>query len=104
MDMKISQAFLGMAAPARRSLATLVQDWPGLVELARVAREEGPSEILNQIAGVTGVGPVAALALAHFFHEPHNLQRQACAAVVLNTVSVQQVCNGFAKSNVAANF
>lgn len=74
MDMKISQAFPGMAAPARRSLATMVDDWSGLIELARVAREEGPSEILNQIAGVTGVGPVAALALAHFFHEPHNLE------------------------------
>jgi len=74
MDMKISQAFPGMAAPARRSLATMTDNWSGLVELARVAREEGPSEILNQIAGVTGVGPVAALALAHFFHEPHNLE------------------------------
>lgn len=73
MDMKISQAFPGMAAPARRSLATMTSDWSGLVELARVAREDGPSEILNQIAGVTGVGPVAAEALAHFFHEPHNL-------------------------------
>lgn len=74
MDMKISQAFPGMAAPARRSLASMVRDWSGLVELARVAREDGPSEILNQIAGVTGVGPVAAEALAHFFHEPHNVQ------------------------------
>ncbi|QCQ98726.1 NAD-dependent DNA ligase LigA [Brevundimonas sp. SGAir0440] len=74
MDMKISQAFPGMAAPARRSLATMANDWSGLVELARVAREDGPSEILNQIAGVTGVGPVAAEALAHFFHEPHNLR------------------------------
>ncbi len=74
MDMKISQAFPGMAAPARRSLATMTEDWSGLVELARVAREDGPSEILNQIAGVTGVGPVAAEALAHFFHEPHNLR------------------------------
>ncbi len=73
MDMKISQAFPGMATPARRSLATMVHDWSGLVELARVAREDGPSEIMNQIAGVTGVGPVAAEALAHFFHEPHNL-------------------------------
>lgn len=74
LDVKIAQAFPGMAAPARRSLANLADDWSGLVELARVAREDGPSEILNQIAGVTGVGPVAAEALAHFFHEPHNLQ------------------------------
>jgi DNA ligase (NAD+) len=74
LDMKISQAFPGMAAPARRSLATMTDDWSGLVDLARIAREEGPSEMLNQISAVTGVGPVAAEALAHFFHEPHNLQ------------------------------
>ena len=86
MDMKISQAFPGMAAPARRSLATMTGDWSGLVELARVAREEGPSEILNQIAGVTGVGPVAALALAHFFHEPHNLQVVAALEAELTQI------------------
>lgn len=86
MDMKISQAFPGMAAPARRSLATMTDDWSGLVELARVAREEGPSEILNQIAGVTGVGPVAALALAHFFHEPHNLQVVAALEAELTEI------------------
>ena len=86
MDMKISQAFPGMAAPARRSLATMTDDWSGLVELARVAREEGPSEMLNQIAGVTGVGPVAALALAHFFHEPHNLEVVAALEAELTEI------------------
>ena len=86
MDMKISQAFPGMAAPARRSLATMTDDWSGLVELARVAREEGPSEILNQIDGVTGVGPVAALALAHFFHEPHNLKVVAALEAELTQI------------------
>ena len=86
MEMKISHAFPGMAAPARRSLATMTEDWSGLVELARVAREEGPSEILNQIAGVTGVGPVAALALAHFFHEPHNLQVVAALEAELTEI------------------
>ncbi len=72
MDMKISQAFPGLAAPARRGLASLADDWAGLRRLAEAARQ-GPSEMLNQIAGVSGVGPVAAEALAHFFHEPHNL-------------------------------
>lgn len=86
MDMKIGQAFPGMAAPARRSLATMADDWSGLVELARVAREEGPSEMLNQIAGVTGVGPVAAEALAHFFHEPHNLQVVAALEAELTEI------------------
>nr|WP_314526766.1 NAD-dependent DNA ligase LigA [uncultured Brevundimonas sp.] len=74
MDQKIALAFPGMAAPARRSLAAMTNDWAGLVHLAGIARNEGPSEMLNQISAVTGVGPVAALALAHFFHEPHNLE------------------------------
>ena len=73
LDQKIALAFPGMAAPARRSLGELAGDWSGVVRWAAVAREQGPSEMLNQIAGISGVGPVAAEALAHFFHEPHNL-------------------------------
>ncbi|RZJ18197.1 MAG: NAD-dependent DNA ligase LigA [Brevundimonas sp.] len=73
LDQKIALAFPGMAAPARRSLGELAGDWIGVVRWVAVAREQGPSDILNQIAGVSGVGPVAAEALAHFFHEPHNL-------------------------------
>ena len=72
MDQKIALAFPGLAAPARRGLATLADDWAGLVRLAAVARNEGPSEGLGQIAGVSGVGPVAARALALFFRETHN--------------------------------
>ncbi|NJC42507.1 DNA ligase (NAD+) [Brevundimonas alba] len=72
LDQKIALAFPGLAAPARRGLATLADDWAGLVRLAEVARSEGPSEGLGQIAGVSGVGPVAARALALFFRETHN--------------------------------
>ena len=72
IDQKIALAFPGLAAPARRGLATLADSWAELVELARVAREDGPSDSLGQIAGVAGVGPVAARALALFFKEPHN--------------------------------
>jgi len=72
LDQKIALAFPGLAAPARRGLASLADDWAGLVRLAAVARDEGPSEGLGQIAGVSGVGPVAARALALFFRETHN--------------------------------
>lgn len=72
LDQKIALAFPGLPAPARRGLATLADDWAGLVRLASVARHEGPSEGLGQIAGVSGVGPVAARALALFFRETHN--------------------------------
>ena len=71
LDQKIALAFPGVAAPARRAIASLVQDWSDIRQLARDARE-GPGDALLQIAGVGGVGPVAARALAEFFHEPHN--------------------------------
>lgn len=72
IDQKIALAFPGLAAPARRGLASLADDWAGLVRLAEVARNEGPSDSLGQIAAVSGVGPVAARALALFFRETHN--------------------------------
>ena len=72
MEQKVALAFPALAAPARRSLALLANSWSDLVEISRVAREEGPSDSLGQIAGVSGVGPVAARALALFFLEPHN--------------------------------
>ncbi len=72
LDQKIALAFPGLAAPARRGLAALASEWAGIVELTRVAREDGPHPTLNRIAGVAGVGPVAARAIAEFFHEPHN--------------------------------
>ncbi len=72
MDQKIALAFPTLATPARRSLAAVAVTWADLVELARIAREDGPSDALGQIAGVSGVGPVAARALALFFTEPHN--------------------------------
>ncbi len=72
LDQKLALAFPGVAAPARRALALLAADWPAIVRLAQIAREEGPSATLGEIAGIAGVGPVAARALAQFFHEPHN--------------------------------
>ncbi len=72
IDQKLALAFPGVAAPARRGLAGLASDWPAIVELARIAREDGPAATLGEIAGIAGVGPVAARAIAEFFHEPHN--------------------------------
>ena len=72
LDQKLALAFPGVATPARRALALLAPDWPAIIRLAQVARDEGPSMTLGEIAGIAGVGPVAARALAQFFHEPHN--------------------------------
>lgn len=72
IDQKLSLAFPGVPAPARRALALFANDWPAIRRLAEIARREGPSESLGEIAGIAGVGPVAARAVAEFFHEPHN--------------------------------
>ncbi len=86
IDQKLAIAFPGVAAPARRALAPLVSDWQGIVELARIAREDGPSMTLGEIAGIAGVGPVAARALADFFHEPHN--RDVVTALVTELAEI----------------
>lgn len=72
IDQKLSLAFPGVAAPARRALAELAPDWPAIARLADIARAEGPSPMLSEIGSIAGVGPVAARAIAEFFHEPHN--------------------------------
>ncbi|NBB52776.1 NAD-dependent DNA ligase LigA [Rhizobium sp. CRIBSB] len=72
IDQKLALAFPGVSAPARRALGQLAPDWAGVVALARIVREQGPSATLGEISGIAGVGPVAARALAQFFHEPHN--------------------------------
>jgi DNA ligase (NAD+) len=87
VDQKLALAFPGVAAPARRALVPLAPDWPAIVELSRIAREDGPSETLGEIAGISGVGPVAARAVAEFFHEPHN--RAVVDALVAELTQVE---------------
>ena len=87
IDQKLALAFPGVATPARRALAALVEDWTGVLRLARIARAEGPSATLGQIAGIGGVGPVAARAIAQFFHEAHN--RQVVDALIAELTRVE---------------
>ena len=87
LDQKLALAFPGVAAPARRALSGLTTDWASIAELARVAREEGPSMTLGEIAGIAGVGPVAARAVAEFFHEPHN--REVVDALVAQLTTIE---------------
>lgn len=86
LDQKIALAFPGLAAPARRALAAVAPGWSDIARLAHVARTEGPSLTLGEIAGISGVGPVAARALADFFHEPHNRTVVAALIAELETV------------------
>jgi DNA ligase (NAD+) len=87
IDQKLSLAFPGIAAPARRALALLANDWAGIRRLTETARDEGPSETLGEISGVSGVGPVAARAVAEFFHESHN--RAVVEALVAELTTIE---------------
>ena len=87
IDQKLSLAFPGVAAPARRALSLLADDWAGVRRLAEIARNEGPSETLGEISGVSGVGPVAARAVAEFFHEYHN--RAVVEALVAELTTIE---------------
>lgn len=42
---------------------------------------------MNAIAAVSGVGPVAASALAHFFREPHNREAVEALEAQLTTIT-----------------
>jgi DNA ligase (NAD+) len=99
IDQKLALAFPGVAAPARRALALLAPDWPAVLELARTAREDGPSETLGQIAGIAGVGPVAARAVAEFFHETHN--RAVVDALIAELTTVEDAEKPKTDSSVA---
>jgi DNA ligase (NAD+) len=86
IEQKLALAFPTVAGPARRALVPLAADWAGILELARIAREDGPSITLGEIAGISGVGPVAARAVADFFHEPHNQTVVTALLAELTTV------------------
>ncbi|CAN5407363.1 NAD-dependent DNA ligase LigA [soil metagenome] len=87
IEQKLALAFPGVATPARRALTDLAGTWPDILRLARIAREDGPSETLGQIAGIAGVGPVAARAIADFFHEAHN--RAVVDALVTELTTIE---------------
>ena len=87
LDINLKQVFAGMSTPARRGLSEKALDWAGVVRLARIARDEGPSLTFSEIAGISGVGPAATTALAHFFHEPHNLEVVAALEAELTQIT-----------------
>ncbi|RZJ94050.1 MAG: NAD-dependent DNA ligase LigA, partial [Brevundimonas sp.] len=99
LDQKLALAFPGVAAPARRALAEVAPDWPAIRRLSKIARDEGPSAMLNEIGGIAGVGPVAARALAQFFHEPHN--RAVVDALIEQLTTVEDAERPQADSTVS---
>lgn len=54
------------------TLAQTFGEWRAIAEIVRAAAKERPGEGLFALAGIDGVGPVAAERIADFFAEEHN--------------------------------
>lgn len=57
---------------AREALERRFGDWPTFEAAALAAAAQRPGEAFAELAGVDGVGPVAARMIAEFFGEDHN--------------------------------
>ncbi|WP_339928275.1 NAD-dependent DNA ligase LigA [uncultured Brevundimonas sp.] len=69
---KIGHAIPKLPNKVRTALSDHYGSWQAFVGTAKEAASSAPSEKFLELAAITGVGEVAAEALAHFFHEPQN--------------------------------
>lgn len=73
LEERLRLALPRLNATARRVLAERFGDWASFCEAAQEAWGARPQEAFLELAGVDGVGPVAAGMIAEFFSEAHNL-------------------------------
>ena len=85
---KMAQAKLPKSL--RDALSPIVDDWAGLVALARAAAAARPNAAHAELSGVGGVGPVAADSLAAFYGEPHACARADDLAAQLNILPAER--------------
>lgn len=69
---KIGRAIPKLSNKVRKALADHYGSWQAFAAMAKAAASGAPGENFLELAGINGVGEVAAEALAHFFHEPQN--------------------------------
>jgi DNA ligase (NAD+) len=69
---KIGRAIPKLPNKVRSALAQHYGTWQAFAAVAKEAACGAPSGDFLELAGINGVGEVAAEALAHFFHEPQN--------------------------------
>ena len=69
---KIGRAIPRLPNKVRTALAQHSGTWQAFAAMAEDAASGTPSGDFLELAGINGVGEVAAEALAHFFHEPQN--------------------------------
>lgn len=69
---KIGRAIPKLPTKVRKAVADHYGSWQVFAGAAKLAADGAPGEDFLELSGLNGVGEVAALALAHFFHEPQN--------------------------------
>ena len=87
---KIGRAAAKLPTKVRAVLADHFGSWSAFADTARAAADQTPGEAFLDLAGVKGVGEVAALALIDFFHEPRNRATVADLASELEILEVER--------------
>ena len=87
---KIGHAAGKLPSKVRTVLAEHFGSWAAFVETAQAAAGQAPGEAFLELAGVKGVGEVAALALIDFFHEPRNRETVSDLASELEILEVER--------------
>jgi DNA ligase (NAD+) len=87
---KIGRAIPKLPSKVKKALADHYNSWAAFAGMAKAASESSPSEDFLELAGISGVGEVAAEALAHFFHEPQNRETVNDLASELTILEVER--------------
>lgn len=72
LETRLKAAIPKLNKTAREALEQRFGDWPAFETAAFAAAAQRPGEGFAELAGVDGVGPVAARMIAEFFGEEHN--------------------------------
>ena len=87
---KIGRAIPKLPNKVRKVLTDHFGSWQAFAGMARAAAGSAPSEEFLELAGINGVGEVAAEALAHFFHEAQNRATMKDLASELTILEVER--------------
>ena len=95
---KIGKAVSKLSKAVRKTLADHFGSWDAFSQAAVAASSQAPGSKFLELAGIKGVGVVAAKALIHFFHEPRN---RATVADLASELTVEAIERPPTEGNVA---
>ncbi|WP_428152501.1 NAD-dependent DNA ligase LigA [Brevundimonas sp.] len=95
---KIGKAVSKLSKVVRKTLADHFGSWDAFGQAAVAASSQAPGSSFLELAGIKGVGDVAAKALIDFFHEPRN---RATVADLASELTIEAIERPPTEGNVA---